>query len=227
MSEGDSELVSTLKKLQEVASKSNSVNILSDEKCIRLIRLMRKNSFITPGKRLPKKQQEDSVKSKTKQEKEKPVSVKSTVVSSPISISSSSITVEPILSSRLQKYHRPTGQKELVMETYLGLVSDIYNTITPLPNNKKDANTFFSRRVHSLKALVSKLRPMIPAENWTPYEIAVFESAVSVMGKEFHTIAKLLPNKTTAQVIDFYYYWKHTSHYDTWKKHYNSQFTYP
>ena len=43
-----------------------------------------------------------------------------------------------------------------------------------------------------------------------------------VYGKEFHQISAILGTKTTAEVIEFYYSWKFSSHYYSWKAHYRS-----
>ena len=57
-------------------------------------------------------------------------------------------------------------------------------------------------------------------EKWSPYEVAVFEAAIMEYGKEFHQVQKAVGTKTTREVIDFYYIWKKTSHYQKWKKIY-------
>ena len=43
-----------------------------------------------------------------------------------------------------------------------------------------------------------------------------------VYGKEFHQISAVIGTKTTAEVIEFYYSWKFSSHYYSWKTHYRS-----
>jgi hypothetical protein len=75
-------------------------------------------------------------------------------------------------------------------------------------------------------------------EKWSPLEISLFEGAMMLYGKKFHVIQKIvratvyvvrfdahmiLPQvktKTTAEVIEFYYVWKKTSHYKIWKRSY-------
>ena len=39
-------------------------------------------------------------------------------------------------------------------------------------------------------------------DKWTPYEIAVFEAAISVFGKKFHKIAKLVYRYYILLIID-------------------------
>ena len=48
----------------------------------------------------------------------------------------------------------------------------------------------------------------------------MFEAAISVVGKEFHLISNLIRTKSTQEVIEFYYEWKFSSHYYSWKAHY-------
>ena len=89
-------------------------------------------------------------------------------------------------------------------------------------------------------------RPSV-IEKWSPFEIAVFEGAIFLHGKCFHTLQKVcvaetrahssarlcfpralasthsrapqfIKTKTTKEVIEFYYIWKKTSHYDQWKE---------
>ena len=62
-------------------------------------------------------------------------------------------------------------------------------------------------------------------DKWTVREIAIFEAGICAYGKEFHTIAKLfkIPNseklsKTCNEVVEFYYVWKKSAHYDLWKE---------
>ncbi len=57
-------------------------------------------------------------------------------------------------------------------------------------------------------------------EQWSPYEIAVFEAAVGHYGKDFRAVQKEICSKSCREVIDFYYIWKKTAHYERWKKSY-------
>lgn len=75
----------------------------------------------------------------------------------------------------------------------------------------------------TLKYLKSKLRRPSVVEQWTPYQIVLFEAAISEHGKEFHLIQKEIPTKTCREIIDFYYVWKKTEHYRTWKQNFNEQ----
>ena len=68
------------------------------------------------------------------------------------------------------------------------------------------------------------MKESVIVENWTPHEIAIFEAAISVFGKEFYRISECIKTKTTQQVIEFYYSWKFSSHYYAWKAHYKSPY---
>jgi hypothetical protein len=73
----------------------------------------------------------------------------------------------------------------------------------------------------ALGYLKSAVRRPTVIERWSPYEIAVFEAALAEYGKDFHKVQKEIgPSKTTKDVIEFYYIWKKTSHYNTWKLEY-------
>ena len=49
---------------------------------------------------------------------------------------------------------------------------------------------------------------------WSEDEVRLFEEGIALFGKTFHTIrAKLLPNRTVAQLVEFYYFWKMTDRY--------------
>ena len=66
--------------------------------------------------------------------------------------------------------------------------------------------------------LLPTQRPSV-IERWTLHDIAVFEAAMCIYGKQFHKVSRALGDaKTTKEVVEFYYAWKKTSHYTSWKK---------
>ena len=75
-----------------------------------------------------------------------------------------------------------------------------------------------AHRYTSLGYLLLPIRRPSVLDHWSAQDIAVFEAAICVHGKKFDTIKSLLPHKTTKEVVDFYYVWKHTSHKPTWKR---------
>lgn len=55
-------------------------------------------------------------------------------------------------------------------------------------------------------------------ESWSPKQIAVFESALCSFGKKFEVIERILKyQKSQKEIGKFYYMWKKTSHYKSWK----------
>ena len=57
-------------------------------------------------------------------------------------------------------------------------------------------------------------------ERWTPFEVAVFEASISLYGKRFTELHKIIRTKSCKEIIEFYYEWKKTHHYKQWKKAY-------
>ncbi len=93
------------------------------------------------------------------------------------------------------------------------------------PKKKKNAGKAQLAGIHhhnTLGTLTSPLYNPTIQEQWSPHEIAVFESGMCAYGKRFHSIQKLIKNKTTQQVVDFFYIWKKTDKYKTWKRTYNN-----
>lgn len=65
-------------------------------------------------------------------------------------------------------------------------------------------------------------RPATILEQWNPREIALFEAAMYLHGKQFHKVQRLVKTKSTKDIVAFYYIWKKTSHYTQWKLQYTS-----
>ncbi|KAF0694773.1 Aste57867_14371 [Aphanomyces stellatus] len=59
-----------------------------------------------------------------------------------------------------------------------------------------------------LRHLLSPLRPPHVLDAWTPYQITLFELGLAEFGKQFHSIQQLIPDKSTRDVVLFYYMWK-------------------
>ena len=75
--------------------------------------------------------------------------------------------------------------------------------------------------ISALGYLKSPRRRPTVIEQWSPYEIAMFEASIAQHGKNFAKIQQdIRTGKTVADVIEFYYIWKKTSHYAQWKKEY-------
>lgn len=76
------------------------------------------------------------------------------------------------------------------------------------------------QQLTTLGRISHPLRSFSVAERWAPCEIALFESAICVHGKSFSQISRIIKTKSTKEVIEFYYFWKKTSHYKIWKQHF-------
>ncbi|KAK8795549.1 hypothetical protein WA158_000206 [Blastocystis sp. Blastoise] len=114
-------------------------------------------------------------------------------------------------------------KRPVTMNELESLVDDIYYSNNIVPYFEKDTEQYHNNKSTFPSNNIYERPLSSPIADWTPYEFAVFESTISVIGKDFHTIASLLPFKTTAQVIDLFYYWKHTNHYKIWKKNYDPE----
>lgn len=73
-------------------------------------------------------------------------------------------------------------------------------------------------RPNTLGAIMCPVRRRTVMEDWSPFEVACFEGAIMLVGKNFYEIAKMLRSKNTKDCIEFYYVWKMTSHYQQWKR---------
>jgi len=79
----------------------------------------------------------------------------------------------------------------------------------------KSANgEYFFPTVEQLK---NPLRPISVLDDWGLGEIALFEAGICAFGKNFYQIQKFIANKTTADCVRFYYFWKRSAHYQMWK----------
>lgn len=58
-------------------------------------------------------------------------------------------------------------------------------------------------RPNTLGVLMCPLRRPTVIERWSPYEIACFEGAITLVGKKFYEIAKVGPFFGGLVVIDF------------------------
>ena len=70
----------------------------------------------------------------------------------------------------------------------------------------------------TLDVLCNPLRNSHVFENWSPREIAIFETWMCKFGKKFHLFPRFIKTKCTREVIDFYFCWKNTSHYKAWHR---------
>lgn len=69
----------------------------------------------------------------------------------------------------------------------------------------------------TLGRLTAPTREALVFDDWSPLQIAKFEAAICLEGKNFPLIANVIGTKTTMQVIEFYYAWKQSKNYAVWK----------
>jgi hypothetical protein len=87
------------------------------------------------------------------------------------------------------------------------------------PNGEIWVSADYDKLVYpTLDMLVSPLRKPSILDNWAPKEIALFEAGMTAIGKDFHAIQKLIKTKTTNEIVEFYYLWKKSAHYQMWKE---------
>jgi hypothetical protein len=147
------------------------------------------------------------------------------------------------LSSNLSFDVLPDRTK-LLADDYLGVVGEMMYPKTrfgPYGHNPEEGR-YPLNRITTLGYLLHPLRPVSVFEKWNPFEIAVFEGALTLYGKNFHQVQKLVcslsaiktmfsyspelffatqvQTKTVKEIIEFYYEWKKSKHYKEWKQTY-------
>lgn len=53
--------------------------------------------------------------------------------------------------------------------------------------------------------------------SWSLHDIALFEAAFALYGKDFEAVQKVVGSKTNRDIVNFFYLWKMTSHYRVYK----------
>jgi hypothetical protein len=109
-----------------------------------------------------------------------------------------------------------------MIEDYTNFVGELMypKTVFGPYGSVPEEGRFCLSRINTLGYLTSALRRPTVLEKWSPYEVAVFESCLTLFGKDFWQTSKILKTKTTMEVIEFYYSWKKTDHYKQWKRTY-------
>ncbi|KAL7466254.1 hypothetical protein ACHAXS_006551 [Conticribra weissflogii] len=112
-----------------------------------------------------------------------------------------------------------------IAEDYISLASAITLPPTHLGPFGYSPSTgqYPIEQVTSLGYLTSPIRRPTVIEKWSPYEIVTFEAALALHGKVFHKVQKWVKTKNTKEIVEFYYIWKKTSHYQKWKRQYESE----
>lgn len=96
-----------------------------------------------------------------------------------------------------------------------GSVND--DTYHKIKSSESVSSTLFDDFYYStLDVLWNPLRIPHVFENWSPREIAIFETWIWKFGKNFNLFSKFIKTKSTREVVDFYFAWKNTSRYKAW-----------
>lgn len=106
-------------------------------------------------------------------------------------------------------------------DDYLDLVGDIMYPKCSYDTFPEEQKLPFDR-INTLGYLLNPIRHRTVIEKWAPLDIAVFEASITLYGKNFNKIKKNLQTKTCKDIIEFYYEWKKTNHYEQWKQNYKS-----
>ena len=140
-------------------------------------------------------------------------------------ISSAATAVPPDRGTSLSHPQRQRWRTHQMAEDFVTLAGRMmYPAIRLGPFDYDAAHGRYPiERVAALGVLTSPLRRPAVVERWSPYEIAVFESALSLYGKHFHQVQRVVRTKTTKEIVEFYYIWKKTSHYKVWKRQYEPE----
>ncbi len=114
----------------------------------------------------------------------------------------------------------PRWRTHQIAQDYISLASSIL--LPPIHLGSFGYDTIMGRypieQTTAVGYLTSPLRRPTVIEKWNPYEIALFEGALALHGKNFHKIhAQYVTTKSTKDIIEFYYIWKKTSHGRRWK----------
>jgi hypothetical protein len=118
----------------------------------------------------------------------------------------------------------PSAQESrgrILRDNYLGLIASMNEPEVvdrSEPCEIKVTATLPLQQPNMLGMLTSSLKRVRVMDRWCPHEIALFEAALCVYGKQFHSVSAKVPSKSTKEVIEFYYIWKKGDHYRQWKK---------
>ena len=111
----------------------------------------------------------------------------------------------------------PAAPTLAALDDFLTLVGRVYYREPETGVSSADGSGFIVLRRTVLGRLTSPLRRPTVLDKWSPYQAALFESAICLVGKDFNAIADLVEGKTEQDVMEFYYAWKKSKNYARWK----------
>ncbi|KAL3668161.1 hypothetical protein V7S43_007024 [Phytophthora oleae] len=129
---------------------------------------------------------------------------------------------EPDVSSETLKLMDHLRKRQLYIQDFLDASRAMY---APQPayvshHKRQKISDFGLQRVPCFQQGLKGLSPLrVPSvlDQWTPFEIRVFEVAIECYGKDFPRISEVINSKSCGDVIAFYYIWKNDSHYQVVK----------
>ncbi|XP_030244570.1 GATA zinc finger domain-containing protein 8 isoform X5 [Drosophila navojoa] len=96
---------------------------------------------------------------------------------------------------------------DLKLEEYISVAKDKYGY-----NGEQALGMLFWHK-HDLERAVMDLANFTPfPDEWTMEDKVLFEQAFQFHGKSFHRIRQMLPDKSIASLVKYYYSWKKTRH---------------
>eukprot|EP00475_Leptophrys_vorax_P019370 TRINITY_DN26448_c0_g1_i1.p1 TRINITY_DN26448_c0_g1~~TRINITY_DN26448_c0_g1_i1.p1 ORF type:complete len:358 (+),score=92.65 TRINITY_DN26448_c0_g1_i1:42-1076(+) len=128
-------------------------------------------------------------------------------------------------SSELQRFGPPSIRElpsRRKVDSVLQAVAVMYYSPKEVTSDKQNVlvDQMYDKNIYStIDCLMSPLRKVDVWDNWTPREIALFESGICSFGKDFVRISKVIQTKNVGDCVDFYYKWKKSAHYQMWKEY--------
>ncbi|XP_037946225.1 REST corepressor isoform X3 [Teleopsis dalmanni] len=113
-----------------------------------------------------------------------------------------------ILNDRALLVWSPTKEiPDLKLEEYISVAKEKYGY-----NGEQALGMLFWHK-HDLERAVMDLANFTPfPDEWTVEDKVLFEQAFQFHGKSFHRIRQMLPDKSIASLVKYYYSWKKTRH---------------
>lgn len=118
---------------------------------------------------------------------------------------------------------------ENFVQSYCDLVNEYYFSGIDQSNNINDNNNISVSndenqfKLSSLDFLINPLRSPFPFEQWSPYEIALFQSCLCKFGKDFELIERIMKTKNKMEIQEFYLQYEMTKCHDAWVNNYKKK----
>ena len=97
------------------------------------------------------------------------------------------------------------------------------DALSPQQEGERDTVSELGPAVRSSTTLGRLLCPLrVPSvlDRWSPIEVARFEGALCLYGKNFALVQRAVQTKNHKEIVEFFYDWKQSAHYKVWKRDY-------